>query len=76
MTAFKTSQTGELIYADIKRWAHNMVIFSIPLLIAYLTGVQTGLTSDESWKIFVIPAIINALIDITRKYQSFRMYER
>lgn len=52
---------------DMKKWGMNALIFSAPLLILFLTEVQKG-TKIEDAVILLQAAVINAVIDLLRKW--------
>jgi hypothetical protein len=68
-----TSSKNELIKEDIARWFKNLLIFSSPALILFLTSVQAGDPFEISGKILLV-ALINALIDLLRKFTGENQY--
>ena len=65
----KQSPSGELSKQDWKQWGKNTLIFSAPLLILFLTQIQAGVDLKTASSL-VLAALINALIDLLRKYQA------
>lgn len=63
-----------LLAPDWKRWAKNAFIFSVPALIVFLLVLQGGGTLKEAM-VAIYGAIINALLDILRKYQAEVIYK-
>lgn len=61
------SEPGMMTKEDWKRWAKNILIFSSPLLILFLTELQKG-TDVKQAAVLVYAALINAVIDLLRKY--------
>lgn len=57
---------------DVNKWAKNLLIFSAPLLIVFLTQLQAGVPLDKA--VYTLyGALINALIDILRKFTDGEM---
>lgn len=65
----KPSERFELNSADMKKWGKNALIFSAPLVILFLTEIQKG-TKIEDAAILLQAAVINAVIDLIRKYTA------
>lgn len=63
----KDSKRYALNSQDIRQWIKNLLIFSSPILILILTELQKG-TPLEQVKPLIMAALINALIDILRKF--------
>ena len=54
---------------DIERWSRNLLIFSSPAIIAFLVALQSGVPIRQA-ALAIYPAIINALIDLLKKYSA------
>lgn len=65
-TNAKISKRGELNTADLKKWAKNALVFSLPLAILFLQQLQSGKSLEEALPL-VYAALINALIDLLKK---------
>ena len=63
----KDSKRFTLNTKDCQQWFKNLIIFSSPILILILTELQKG-TPLEQVKPLIMAALINALIDIIRKF--------
>lgn len=68
-----------LTRTDVNKWARNTALFAAPVVLIYLTYVQSQIadgftTSDLLPSAFVVGSmatyLINTLIDIVRKYVS------
>jgi hypothetical protein len=66
----KVSGSHELIYEDVKRVLYNLAKFSLPLLVAFLLGLQQDLVPVQAWKLFVLPALIQGLMDLYKKWDD------
>jgi len=67
------SKKNELIWADIRRWGMNTIIFTSPALIIFLTALANGVPVKDAM-FAMYPVMVNALIDILRKYKSVNTY--
>jgi len=65
----KPSRSGELNRKDWEQWAKNLLIFSAPALILFLTELSHG-TDWKKAMSFLYLALINALIDLLKKYNA------
>lgn len=63
----KDSKRYALNSQDIRQWIKNLLIFSSPILILILTELQKGMPLEQV-KPLIMAALINALIDILRKF--------
>jgi hypothetical protein len=63
------SKRYSLDEVDLEKWTKNVILFSIPCLVAFLTEVQSGKTITEALP-YIYIAFINALIDILKKWQA------
>ncbi len=63
------SGKNEIVWEDIKRWANNIFIFSSGSIIIFLVALQTGATIQTAL-LALYGALINAVIDLVRKYQQ------
>lgn len=54
---------------DIQKWIKNIVLFSIPCIVAFLGQLQAGKTVAEAIP-FLYIAFINALMDLMKKYSD------
>jgi hypothetical protein len=61
------SNKWELNKQDILKWSNNVLIFLAPALVIFLTSVQNG-TDIKSASYVMVLWVINALIDLARKY--------
>lgn len=52
---------------DINMWLRNIGLFSTPLVIIFLTALQTG-TPFHQAVLLLYGALLNALIDILKKF--------
>ncbi len=65
----KISGHNELIWEDVKRWAKNILVFSSGSIIVFLVALQTGASVQEA-ALALYGALINALIDLFKKWQG------
>lgn len=63
----KQSKSGSLNINDIKKWGKNILVFSSPLLIIFLTAVQNGMPIKVA-ALLLYAALIQAIIDLLKKY--------
>lgn len=63
------SKKYSLDEVDIEKWTKNLIIFSTPCLIAFLTELSAGKSISESLP-YIYIAFINALLDILKKWQE------
>jgi len=63
------SGVNELIAQDWKRWAHNAFVFSSGSILVFLIALQSGATLQQAL-VALYGAIINAVIDLIKKYQA------
>ncbi|HEX2910378.1 MAG TPA: hypothetical protein VH186_06185 [Chloroflexia bacterium] len=62
------SVKDDLNYQDVKKWATNTFIFSIPTLLAFLQGLQTN---DFKFALgAAYSAMLCSLIDLLIKYKT------
>lgn len=54
---------------DWEKWGKNVLTFSTPALLLFLTALAGGKTFQEASSVLYL-AIINALIDLLKKYTS------
>jgi len=69
-----TSDRFKFIYEDIKKAIFNAFVFGSPLLLFILMGIQAG-KSFEDIKLLVIAWILQAAIDLTKKFISVNRYQ-
>lgn len=67
---------GVITKEDLQKWMNNVVTFMSVPLIAFLTAVSTGVDPRTAFNIALVPALINALIDLLKKRQSDTPYLR
>lgn len=68
MAKKEESVRNSLNSAETKRWAKNMLLFSSPALLAFLTGLQSG---DYRFAFGAgYSALLSALIDLIRKFKE------
>jgi hypothetical protein len=60
---------GELTREKVRQWIKNTITFSLTLLVGFLTSLQAGIPLDKALY-FVYVGIVNALIDLTRKWKN------
>ena len=65
----KPSESGTMNRSDWKNWGKNVLIFSTPALILFLGALANNTPFQDAAKVLYL-AIINALIDLLRKYQA------
>jgi len=69
-----TSDRFKLVYEDIKKAIFNSFVFGSPLLLLILIQIQNG-KSLEDIKLLVIAWILQAAIDLTKKFISVNRYQ-
>lgn len=67
------SDKNELIWNDIKRWLRNVVLFTTPSLIIFLTALSNGVDVRIA-ALSLYGSLINALIDLLIKFKSSNTY--
>lgn len=65
----KPSQPGTMNIQDWNKWGKNVLIFSTPAIILFLGALANNTPIQEAVKVLYL-AIINALIDLLRKFQA------
>lgn len=63
------SPANQLTKQDLMKWAVNLLIYSVPMLILLLSFVQKQI-SLEALVTGVMVYVLNSLIDLGRKYKS------
>jgi hypothetical protein len=63
------SMKNSLNKEDLKKWGRNVLIFSSPVVLAFLVALQSG-SSLEMAKGAAIQALIAAGIDLFRKFRD------
>lgn len=61
------SEAMQLTRQDIEKWLNNLLLFSTPALLIFLTALAQGTPLSDAINILYV-AILNALIDLLRKY--------
>lgn len=69
-------EPGFLNEDQAKRAFVNFLKFSSIPAIAFLVGIQGGLSVPEAFTLCLVPALINALIDVITKWNSDTPYLR
>ncbi len=73
MAKITISGQNELISEDVQKWLKNVLIFSTPALIIFLTSLSNGSSLQDSAKVLYV-VVLNALIDLLRKFQGTTEY--
>ncbi len=67
---------GALNRDEVRKAAHNLLKFSAVPALAFLVGLQGGLTVKQAFSLSLVPALINSLIDVITKWNDATPYLR
>ena len=75
MAKITISGNNELISQDVQKWFKNLLVFSTPALIIFLISLSNGSSLQDSAKVLYV-AVLNALIDLLKKFQGTTEYTK